>query len=70
MNRRTGQHWLVKGPYGGPDFSGTDYHVHNYVHFIYLVNKALTSAFQNLKKRKSKVAKKHNKVAKWGEEGL
>ena len=34
---------------GGQDLSGTYYHVHNYVHFINLVNKALALAFSNLR---------------------
>ncbi|MFM7985138.1 MAG: phage minor capsid protein, partial [Candidatus Fonsibacter sp.] len=35
-------------PTGGQDLSGTYYHVHNYTHFINLINKALDSALSNL----------------------
>jgi len=42
---------MVKpNPTGGQDLSGTYYHVHNYVHFINLVNKALAVALSNLKR--------------------
>ena len=37
-------------PTKGHDLSGTYYHVHNYVHFINLVNKALAVALSNLKR--------------------
>ena len=37
-------------PTGGQDLSGTYYHVHNYVHFINLVNKALAVALSTLKR--------------------
>ncbi|MFM7984124.1 MAG: hypothetical protein ACKPKO_32845 [Candidatus Fonsibacter sp.] len=37
-------------PTGGQDLSGTYYHVHNYIHFINLINKAFDSALNNLRK--------------------
>ena len=40
---------MVKpNPTGGQDLSGTYYHVHNYVHFINIVNKALAEALSSL----------------------
>ncbi|MFM7987857.1 MAG: phage minor capsid protein, partial [Candidatus Fonsibacter sp.] len=35
-------------PTGGQDLSGTYYHVHNYIHFINLINKAFETALSNL----------------------
>ncbi|MFM7983991.1 MAG: hypothetical protein ACKPKO_32170 [Candidatus Fonsibacter sp.] len=35
-------------PTGGQDLSGTYYHVHNYIHFINIVNKAFDSALNIL----------------------
>ena len=34
-------------PTGGQDLSGTYYHVHNYIHFINPINKALAIALKN-----------------------
>ncbi|MFM7981412.1 MAG: phage minor capsid protein [Candidatus Fonsibacter sp.] len=36
-------------PMGGQDLSGTYYHVHNYIHFINLINKAFASALNILR---------------------
>ncbi|MFM7978486.1 MAG: hypothetical protein ACKPKO_04145, partial [Candidatus Fonsibacter sp.] len=36
-------------PTGGQDLSGTYYHVHNYIHFINIINKALDVALHNLR---------------------
>ena len=40
---------IGRRPTGGQDLSGTYYHVHNYTHFVNLVNKALIIALNNLK---------------------
>ena len=50
-SQRTRRSWLNPIPRGGgQDLSGTYYHVHNYVHFINIVNNALAVALSKLKR--------------------
>ncbi|MFM7978801.1 MAG: phage minor capsid protein, partial [Candidatus Fonsibacter sp.] len=41
---------VQSNPTGGQDLSGTYYHVHNYIHFINIINKALGVSLNSLRR--------------------